>query len=1041
MFAYLIRQSLTHRVFVLCGTALLIVVGSFELPRVPIDVLPEIDRSIVSIITEGEGLAPDEVERRVTYPIETAMLGLKGIERVRSTSAASLSIVTVEFQLGSDVYRDRQLVAERLVQVRPLLPTDVIPEMAPIASVMGEIILIAMTSDTGDMMALRDYADWSMRPRLLSIPGVSQVLPQGGDVRQLRITPDPRKLEFLSIDIDQLERALTAYNTNTGGDAIDQYGRRFIIMNIGRTGDPEAIVDGARNLVVAYQEGRPILLRQLATVDWAPRVKVGDAGYMAKPAVIISVRKQPGVNTLALTKTIEDALAEMRPFFPPGIHADHVVFEQAKFIKTSIANLKRVVAESAAVVAVILFLFLLNFRTTVISLTAIPVSIFITILIFWLADLTINTMSLGGLAIAIGELVDDAVVGVENTFRRLRVNRELAHPRPALQVIIDATVEVRSGIFYATLIVLLVFFPLFSLPGIEGLMFTPLAVTYIVSIVASLITSVTLTPVLAYYLLPRMKSMRVGDSRLVVFLKRQNERLLNWAFAHQASVISLALCGVTAAALAASYLPRAFLPPLNEGMYLVELSFRPGISLADANRMAAAAETLLLEVPEVEAVGRRTGRAELDLHADDISQTHIDVDLRPSGRPIPEILQDIRDRLSGLPGAVYIGQPVTHRINLVMTGLPSQLAIKIYGDDLDTLVKLADNLRNRLTRVPGLTDLKVEPQQGRVPQLRIQINPEEARLYEVTPAKLTQMLETLAHGRTVSEIVDANRRYGVLIRLADADRTSAALRNLLVDTPVGHVALHQLADISDTDGPNQILRDDGRRRIAILANTDGTDMAAINRGIEEAAAQMKMPPGYFVSVEGNFAAEQAAAKQIAMLSLISLLLIFAILYTRYNSTVLALIVMANVPLALIGSIVALWVAGGTLSLATMIGFVTLAGISTRNGILKISHYINLVLHEGETFGRAMIIRGSLERMTPVLMTALAAEFALIPLMLGGGEPGKEILSPVALVIFGGLIGSTLLDAVLTPILFLRFGEKALVGLQQRQEAGEGAEAY
>jgi HME family heavy-metal exporter len=746
MFAFLIRRSLAHRVLVLCGTGLLFIGGALGLQQVPVDVLPEIDRSTVSIITEGEGLAPEEIERRVTFPIETAMSGLNSVARVRSISSSSLSIVNVDFQLGTDTYRNRQLVAERLAQAREMLPNNVTPEMAPISSVMGEVLIIAMTSDTGDMMALRDFSDWYLRPRLMAIPGISQVLPMGGDVRQLRITPDPRKLDFLNVTVDQVEQALTAYNTNTGGDSVDQYGRRFLIMNLGRARDPEAVVAGARDLVVAYRDERPILLRQLAAVGFEPRVKQGDAGLMGKPAVQLRVHKQPGVNTLALTKRVEQALVEMRPFFPPGIHADKIVFEQAKFIEHSIATLQNVLFESAVVVAVVLFAFLLNFRTTVISLTAIPISICITILVFWLGGLTINTMTLGGLAIATGELVDDAVVGVENTFRRLRLNRALAEPLPPLRVIADATVEVRSGIFYATLIVLLVFFPLFALPGIEGLMFAPLAITYIVSIFASLITSITLTPVLAYYLLPQMKQMRHGDSALIGWLKRQNALLLNWAFEHQPGLIATALAGVVVAAATVSYLPRAFLPPLNEGMYMIELTYRPGISLIQSNRMGAAAEKLLLGVPEVQSVARRTGRAELDLHADGIYETNVDIDLRPSHRKLPVVLQDIRDHLSGMPGALHIGQPLTHRLNLLMTGLPSQLAVKIYGPDLDALGKLAEDLRGRLGHVPGLTDLKVQTQ-ARIPQLRVRIDPDAARLYGVTSAQLTRLLETLAAGR------------------------------------------------------------------------------------------------------------------------------------------------------------------------------------------------------------------------------------------------------------------------------------------------------
>jgi heavy-metal exporter, HME family len=924
--------------------------------------------------------------------------------------------------------------------VREQMPAGIAPEMGPISSVMGEILLVAMTSESGDMMALRDLADWTVRPRILAIPGVAQVLVLGGDARQLRVTPDPRMLDLFDVSIDQLETAVARFNANTGGDAVEQYGSRYLIMNVGRIRDPDELVAGLADLVVTFQNGRGILLKQLASISFEPRIKQGDAGYMGERAIIVRVLKQPGVNTLRLTSDIQQALAELKPFLPKGISADKIAFRQAKFIEISISNLTRVLVEATVVVSIILFAFLLNFRTTIISLTAIPISLFMTAIVFWLTDMTINTMTLGGLAIAIGELVDDAVVGVENMFRRLRQNRELGNPRPVLEVIADATVEVRSGIFYATIIVLLVFFPLFSLPGFEGLLFTPLALTYIVSILASLITSITLTPVLAYYLLPKMKRMAHGDSWLVTALKRQNGRLLAWAFERQRRIMAVAAVLVAISGVGVVYLPRAFLPPLNEGMYVVGLTFRPGISLAQSARMATAAEQLMLQVPEVHSVARRTGRAETDVHADPIYVNEIDVDIAPSKRPVAQVLQEIRDRLSVLPGTVYIGQPLTHRINYAMSGIPSQLAVKIYGEDLDALYKLADGLRGRMAAIPGLTDLKVETQ-ARLPQVRVRINPDAARLYGITPAALTQALEAFSAGHVVSQIVDENRRYNVLVRLDDKDRTRAGLSQLLINTPVGRVPLRELATVTDTDGPNEIVRENGLRRIAILANTDGSDMAAITRGIEAQAAAMQMPAGYFVSLEGNYKAQQQATLRIGILSLVSLLLIFAILYTRYNSTVLSLIIMANVPLSLIGSVVMLWLMGGTLSLATMIGFITLVGISTRNGILKVSHYINLVLNEGETFGRKMIVRGSLERMTPVLMTALSAGCAVVPLILGGDEAGKEILSPVAVVIFGGLISATLFDAVLTPILFLRYGEKPLQRLRERGAIGKKAEAY
>ncbi len=1041
MFAFLIRKSLANRLFVLCGTLVLFVLGYYQMQQVPVDVLPEIDRNTVSLITEGEGLAPEEVERRITFPIETAVQGLKDVERVRSISTTSLSIVFVDFELGTDIYRSRQLVSERMNVVEDQLPADVEAQMAPISSAMGMTLSIAITSDSGNMMALRDFTDWFLRPRLMSIPGVAQVLIVGGEARQLRVTPDLRMMDLLDVSHGDVEAAVRSYNANTGGDTVDHHGRRFFILNVGREPDLERLLDGMRNLVVNYVDGRAVLLQQVAKVKFQSRVKRGDGGYMGKPAVVMRLMKQPGVNTIRLTEDVQKMLAELRPYLPKGIHADQIMFRQSKFIETSVDNLREVLQEAVAIVAITLFLFLLNFRTTAISLTAIPVSFIITILVFWLLDMTINTMTLGGLAIAVGELVDDAVVGVENIVRRLKQNTQLAQPRPILEVVSDATVEVRSGIFYATLIMMLVFFPLFWLPGIEGLMFTPLAVGYVISILASLVTSITLTPVLAYYLLPGLKQVKEAtDGALVLFLKRNYERALHWAFDYRKTVISGVVGGITVAALVVGLLPRAFLPPLNEGMYVVFITLKPGISLTLANRVGSVAERLLLGVPEVESVGRVTGRAEMALHADGIYQTEIDVDISQEGRPVDEVLANMRARLAMLPGRIFIGQPLAHRLNVILSGLPSQLAIKIYGDDLSTLVRLADQLRDRLDKVAGLTDLKVE-MQARIPQVRVYTEPESSKLYGITPAKLTEELETLSAGRLVSQVIDEMRRYDVVIRLDDQDRSREGLQQLLIDTPVGRVSLRDLAEVVNTDGPNQIIRDNGRRRIAILANTDGSDMKRIAEGIHEQATAMVMPEGYFVAIEGTYEAQQEATLRIAVLSIISVMLTFAVLYSRYRSAILSLIIIGNVPLALIGSVVTIWLVGGSLSLATMIGFITLAGISTRNGILKISHYINLCLHEGESFGPAMIIRGSLERMTPVLMTAVSAMLALVPLMMGVGDPGKEILAPVAQVIFGGLVSATLLDAVLTPILFLSFGEKPLLRLLAQRETDVVVETY
>ena len=680
--------------------------------------------------------------------------------------------------------------------------------------------------------------------------------------------------------------------------------------------------------------------------------------------------------------------------------------------------------EAAIVVAVILFLFLVNARTTAISLTAIPISLLVTVLIFKAFGLSINTMTLGGLAIAIGELVDDAVVDVENIYRRLRENSKLASPRPLLQVVANASIEVRSGIVYATFIIVLVFIPLFALTGIEGRLFAPLGVAYIVSILASLLVSITVTPVLASYLLGDAKQLDHHDGAFVRTLKRGNERLLAWAFERANWVIGTALVAILLAGLAASALPRAFLPSFNEGTLTISLAFNPGISLPESHRIGLFAEKLLTEVPEVKTVGRRTGRAELDEHAEGVHSSEIDVDLNKSERTREAILEDVRGKLAVLPATINVGQPISHRLDHLLSGVRAEIVLKVYGDDLDSLRSLAETLRAKLTKVPGLVDLQLE-KQVLIPQLEIRVDLDRAALFGVTSAAITEALESLSNGRTVSTIIDGARRFDVVLRLSESDRTTSGLSDLLIETPKGRVPLSRIASVEETEGPNQILRENGRRRMVVLANTDGSDMAAIIERIRTVVATTPLPTGYSTSLEGTFLAQEEASRLILGLSLVSLASIFVVLYSRYRSAVLALIIMGNVPLALIGSVTALWIADQPLSVASMIGFITLTGITARNGILKISHYINLALHEGELFGQPLIVRGSLERLTPVLMTALAAGMALIPLLYGADAPGKEILHPVAVTIFGGLISATLLDAVLTPVLFLKLGKRPL----------------
>ncbi len=1022
MFKLIVQTSLRNRLFVLAAAAVLIAYGLFVLPRVPIDVFPDINRPTVNILTEAEGLAPQEVEQLVTFPIETSMNGMPGVIRVRSVSGVGLSVVYVEFDWGVDVYRARQFVSERLALIREQLPSSVNPRMGPVTSIMGEVMLIALTTDgKASAMDVREIADFVVRPRLLAIPGVAQVIPIGGEVRQYRVTPNIATMQALGVTHEQIERAVTRFGTNTGGGFVDQHGREFLIRNVGLTRK----IEDLGNTVVAGLDHQPVLLKQVARVDFAPRVKRGDAGHNGKPAVIVSVQKQPAADTVALTRKIEAALQDLQRTMSEGITVTNIQFRQATFIETSIRNVERVLVEASIVVAVILFVFLVNVRATFVSLTAIPISILVTVLVFSGFGLTINTMTLGGLAIAIGELVDDAVVDVENILRRLRENRARPNRLPVLEVIAQASQEVRSGIVYATMITVLVFVPLFALPGIEGRLFTPLGIAYIVSVLASLLTSVTVTPVLSYYFLSGEGRSSERESVVVRTLKQGNRRLLAWAFDRWKLVLGTVGIAVLAAGYAAVMLPRSFLPPFNEGTLMLSLQYNPGISLAESNRLGLLAEQLLARVPEVKSVGRRTGRAELDEHAEGVHYSEIDVDLTPSTRHKADIYANIRDELSALPASVAIGQPISHRLDHLQSGIRAQIVLKIYGQDLDTLRQLAETTRQRLSTISGLVDLQVE-KQVLIPQVRIQVDHERAALHGLTPAAITQALDALSNGRKVSQIVDGNRRFDVVMRLSDQDRSTSGLRDLLIPTSSGFVPLKELAEVVETDGPNQIQREGTQRRIVVYGNGDGRrDMTEIASDIRRALAGISFPQGYTTSLEGAFQAQEEAAFRIGILSLVSLSMIFLILYGRYRSVVLTSIIMGGIPLALIGSVIALTVAGEPLSVASMVGFITLAGISTRNGILKISHYVNLALHEGERFGRRLIVRGSLERLSPVLMTALCAGLALTPLLLGAGEPGREILHPVAVTIFGGLLSATALDTVVTPVLFLLFGRKPL----------------
>lgn len=1039
MFEKLLRSSLKNRLIVLGLAGFLLIYGGLTVRQMPVDVFPDLNKPTVTLITEAGGMAPEEVEQLVTFPIESSMTGMPGVGRVRSVSGVGLSIVYIEFAWGSNVQSNRQQITERLNLVREQLPAGVTPQLAPITSIMGEILLVAFPANPEKIspMAVREYVDWVVRPRLLTIPGIAQVIPIGGEVRQYRVEPRPAQLQALGIEQANVEAALRDYGNNTSGGFLEANGREYLIRLIGRN----ASLDDLSNVVVGVKDGQAILLKQLADVKLAPAVKRGDGSFNGKPAVILSVQKQPLADSIKLTKEVEKAMTELGRSLPKGMEKPSFLFKQADFIEHSINNVAEALRDAGLLVALILFMFLLNVRTTVISLMAIPVSLLATALIFHFVGLSINTMTLGGLAIAIGELVDDAVVGVENVLRRLKQNRGASNPKPTITVIAEATLEVRSAIVYATVIIVLVFMPLFVLPGIEGRLFTPMGIAYIVSILASMLVSVTLTPVMAYYLLSHMPQLQKGDSAFVGWLKRGDERLLVWSFSHAKKILIAALLLVVVVAASVPFFPRTFLPSFNEGTLTVSLLLNPGASLTESNRLGTLAEQLVAQVPEVTKVGRRTGRAELDEHAEGVHSTEMDIDLKPSQRGREEIIDDIRQRLNTLPVVTNIGQPISHRLDHLLSGVRAQIALKITGDELSTLRNLAGNLHERLATIPNITDLQIE-KQVLIPQIKVHLDYAKAAQYGIAPGRLLRSLEQLIEGQKISQINDANRRFDLVLRLPDQARNAQALANLIIETPTGHIPLSSIAEIKESEGPNQINRENSRRRIVLSANADSRHMSQVIADMRAILANEALPNGYFTSLEGQFQAQEQSTQLITGLALISIGLIFMVLYSRYRSTRLSLMIMANIPLALIGSVIALWISGQTLSLAALVGFITLTGVATRNGILKISHYINLCAFEGERFGQQLIIRGSLERLTPVLMTAMIAAFGLLPLLISADAPGKEILHPIAVVIFGGLISSTLLDTLLTPLMFWLWGEKPLTHLLETKLSGNLAtESY
>jgi len=1026
----IIDLSLRNALLVLALAVFLTVYGLYALSTLSVDVFPDLNRPVVTIFAEAEGLAPEEVEARITFPIESAMNGATGVFRVRSASSIGLSLVWVEFDWSIDIYIARQIVTEKLQQVAATLPPTVKPVLGPISSIMGEVMLMGLTAEAGvTPMDLRTLADWTIRTRLLSIKGIAQITVIGGERKEYQVLVDPTRLRSYNVSLHEIEEAIKNANTNSTGGFLIRGPEEVLIRNLGIV----TTLDDLKQAAVRREETKPaeakhtadtmpLLLGQVAQVRFGgPLTKRGDAGINGKPAVILSIQKQPHADTASLTKAIEQEMASLKPNLPRGVTVHTEIFRQSAFIERAIKNVEDALRDGALLVVVVLFLFLFNFRTTFITLTAIPLSLIVTVIVFRAFGLSINTMTLGGLAIAIGELVDDAIVGVENVYRRLRENRQLPEPRPVTQVIFEASSEVRNSIVFATIIVILVFLPLFALSGIEGKIFSPLGVAYITSILASMVVSLTVTPALCYYLLPSMQQMaHTTDSFLVSWLKRSHRQALDLIFTYRWIALAGTLGLFVFALVVASTFGKEFLPPFNEGSVTINLLLPPGTSLEESNRIGALAETLLLQVPEIHLTGRRTGRAELDDHAEGVHSSEIDVELGASKRPKREVLQDIRTRFDQIPGTVVnIGQPISHRIDHLVSGVRAQIAIKLFGPDLPMLRRKAAEIERVAATVPGIVDLQTE-KQVLIPQLHVRLNRQKAAQYGVMVGEVAEYVEMALNGKVVTQVLDGQKSFDVVLRLTDEARNNVeAIKTLPIDVDKGKLLpLGLFADIQDNRGPNIIVRENVGRRIVISANVAGRDLVSAVEDLRaQIARQVALPDGYFIVYGGQFESQASASQLIVLLGLLSLVGIFSVLFMHFKNTRVVLQIMLSIPFAFIGAVFGVYLTQGIFSIASLVGLITLTGIAARNGIMMLDHYLHLMRHEGESFDMHMIYRGSSERLVPVLMTALTASLALIPILAGPEEPGREILFPVAVVIFSGLFSGTFLNLLITPLVF------------------------
>jgi CzcA family heavy metal efflux pump len=1025
MLTKLIHFSLQHRPIILALSLLLLVLGVQTTRELPVEVLPDMTKPTVTILTESPGLAPEEVETLVTQPIESAVQGVGGLDRLRSNSDVGLSLVFAEFAWGTDIYRARQLVQERLQTVSGTLPQGIRPGLTPVSSLMGEVLLVGLRSKNMSPPDLRTLADWTVARRLQSIAGVAEVLAIGGGVKQIHILPDPYKMGALGVSFSELEAAAAKAAGNSTSGYFTTGPQEIMVRNLGMTTDLGEL--GAT--VVKVLGDRQVLIRDVAKVEFGVQTMRGDASVNDAPGVVLSIDKSPGFDTLKLTAEIEKALADLKPALPPGVEVE-LLFRQGDFISHAIGNLKEAIRDGAIMVTIVLFLFLLNFRTTVITLTAMPLSFVTAMLVFKWFDVSVNSMTLGGLAVAIGMVVDDAIVDVENVFRRLRENASLASPKPVLDVIASASGEVRNSILYATVLIILVFLPLLSLEGLEGRLFTPIAIATIVSMAASFVVSLTVIPVLCSLLLKHQKT-EPGESHegfVVRAMKWFVERtFLRAAFGAPFLVLAVTGMLLVGAAMLYPMMGKEFLPSFNEGSATISLASAPGTSLAQSNEIGAVGVKLLLAIPEVKSVGRRAGRAERDDHVMPVSVNEFDVEFKEGGRPRQEVFAEIRKTLGTIPGTfTNVGQPIGHRLSHMLSGVSAKIAVKIFGPDLDVLRSKGGEIEKIAKAIPGLTDVFLEKQVP-IPQLRIEVNRERAMAYGIQPGAVNEQLSALLGGRELAELREGQRTMDLFIRLPVEWRERAdKLGELLIETQSGNrVPLSLIADVREANGPNVINRENTQRRIVVGANTSERDLQSlVTRLQKEVKEKISLPEGYFVSFEGEFKAQQEAARRIAIFSALVFVIISFLLYGYFRSASLAAQVLLNIPLALMGGLVLTWQMINNISIATLVGFIAVAGVAARNSIMMLSHYLHLMQHEGEGFTRAMITRGTLERLVPVLMTALSAGIALVPLLLAANEPGKEILHPVAVVIVGGLVSSTFLDLVVTPAVFWLFGRNA-----------------